>query len=479
MRIKLKKIKDFYIKDRFFLSFLLLWILVFSGLRTIQHFSFGTNAFDLSIFDYMMHYTLKGELMFEPFHGYWGSHFALHFTPILFFIVPLYLIFNGPLFLLYIQVIAGGLSAFLLYLISKNELNKKYIAIIIALTYLLYRPFLNGLMFDFHCEMFFPLFLFMSYYFAAVKKSYVLYFLSVTLALFVKEDIAIFVFFFGVFLFFRIKNDKKIGLITVAYALLYFIITMEIIIPYFRTQVGLEGRSEYLILWKDFGDSSLEIIKNLILHPQLIFQSIPWTKVIPKFFNIVASLLFIPFFSSFILLIIPPVFVLATSKSPIMQGFGLHYIANILPFLFLGLIYGLKNLDKLLSSKSKKDYKIFVVILAILLTVNLANTKWNLLKVSRYSAYKDYKTINEFIYSIPKDSSVASLSAIIPHIPKRKNIYMLPQINDADYILLHSGINLWPFNKEEFENFLEKISKEKKYICIKEKDLIKLFKIKN
>jgi len=470
-----KNIKNFYLKNRFFLNFLFLWILLFLGIRTVQHFSFRTNAFDLSIPDYMMYFTLKGELMCEPFHGYWGCHFAHHFTPILFFIVPFYLVFSGPLFLLYLQVFSGGLSAFLLYLIAKNEFDKEYIPTIISVTYLLYRPFLNGLMYDFHYEMFFPLFLFLSYYFVAIKKNYLLYFLFITLALFIKEDIAIFIFFFGVFLFFKPKSDKKIGLITAAYSLFYFITTMEIIIPYFRDQVGLKGNYGYFILWQDLGGSYLEIIKNLIIHPKLIFQSISWSTVIPKFFNIVSSLLFIPFFSSFVLLIIPPVFILATSKSPIMHGFGLHYIANILPFLFLGLIYGLKNIEKIFF-KSKRHFKIFIMILVLLLAVNLANTKWNLLRISRYSSIKDYKTVKEFINFIPRDTSVAALSSLIPHIPKRKNIYMLPETNDAEYILIHTGVNLWPFKKEGFENFINKLSSQIEWTCIKECEKIKLYK---
>lgn len=470
------KIKRFYLQNRLFLILLLLWMIVFSGLRTVQHFSFRTNTYDLSMFDYMMYYTLKGELMAEPFHGYWGSHFAIHFTPILFFIVPLYLIFKGPLFLVYLQVLTCGLSAFVLYLIAKKEFTKKYVALLISVTYLLYRPFLNGLMYDFHPEMFFPLFVFLGYYFLAYRKNYALYFLSITLALLIKENMAIYIFFFGLFLFFKFKKERRIGLITAAYSLFYFIMALEIIIPYFRHQLGLKGRFEFLVLWYDSGDSVYEVMKNLIISPHTIFQSMPWATVIPKFFNLVASLLFIPFFSLFILLIIPPVFVLATSKSPVMYGFGLHYVAGILPFLFLALVYGLKNIEKLLS-KSKKMAKIFIFLLALLLIINVFNTKWNLLRLSRYSAVKDYKIVKECVVDIiPRDASVAALSSLIPHIPKRKNIHMLPETGEAEYILIHSGINLWPYEKEEFLNFLKRLEDEKKYICIYQKGEIKLFK---
>lgn len=471
-----KTIKDIFTQNRFFTIFLLSWILLFCSLRTIQHFSFGTNAFDLSIPDYMMFYTLNGELMHEPFHGYWGNHFAHHFTPILFFITPLYFVLNGPLFLLYIQVLSGALSALILYLIAKHMFPEKYIPIVISVTYLIYRPFLSGIMYDFHYEMFFPFFLFMSYYFVAVRRSYMYYFLSITFALLIKEDVALFVFFFGVFLFFKLKKNRKIGLITSAYAFLYFMMTMEVLIPYFRNQAGLQGQYEYYILWKDFGSSAFEILKTTISRPQLVFHAIPWLKVMPHLFNIVGPLLFIPFFSTFILLIIPPILILATSRSPIMQGFGLHYIANILPFLFLSLTYGLKHIKKLLS-QSKRSQQIILVVVISLLFVNVANTKWELFKISRYSAIKDYSTMKTFIRNIPEDASVATLSSLIPHIPKRKQIYMLPNTDNAEYILIHSGINLWPFDRMEFTDFLDKVSSpQSDYECIKEEGPIRLFK---
>ena len=49
----------FYRQNLFFSNFLLTWLLLFSLLRTAQHFSFATNTWDLSIFDYAISNTLK------------------------------------------------------------------------------------------------------------------------------------------------------------------------------------------------------------------------------------------------------------------------------------------------------------------------------------------------------------------------------------------------------------------------------------
>jgi uncharacterized membrane protein len=419
--------------------------------------------------------TVNGQLKFTPLHSFgWKNHFAVHFTPIYFFIVPLYLIFDGPLFLLYLQVLAVGLSTIPLYLIAKNVFRERYISIIIAIVYLVYRHLLIGLMYDFHIEMFFPLFLFSSYYFLAIKKKPFLYFLFIALALFIKEDIGIYIFFFGVFLFFKLKENRKYGLITSLLSLSYLFLTFFVIIPYFRGKEGLIGSYEFLLRWQELGDNSWEIIFNMLIHPGVVLKSLPIGLILKKFSNIVFPLLLIPFFSLYILLIFPPLIVLILSKSPQMYTFGIHYSATIIPFLFISLVYGLKNLEKFFYKINKK--KIFYVILSLLLIVNLANTKWNLLRISRYSAIKDYKTVKEIINSIPHDASISALSSLIPHIPKRENIYMLPQINNAEYILVHTAINLWPYKKEEFHNFLRKINQEKKYKCIVQKGKMRLFK---
>jgi uncharacterized membrane protein len=472
---KMIKWSQLFRNNRLFLIFLLCWTALFFGLRTVQHLSFGTNTYDLSIYDYMMSYTLQGEFMPEPFHGYWGSHFAMHATPILFLLVPFYLLFDGPLFLLYIQVLAGALSALVLYIIAKQVLGGKYIPALIAIIFLLYRPFLNVLMFDFHPEIFFPLLLFSAYYFIAIKKRLLLYFIFITLALFIKEDIPIFLFFFGIFLFIKLKEDKKIGLITSGTAILYFILVLEFVIPHFRDQVGIGRKFEYYGLWGDLGNNIFEVAKNFILNAPSILASLPWGEIGSSLFNIFAALLFIPLFSPFILLAVPPIGILASSQSPVMHGFGLHYFANILPFLFLAFVYGLKNIGVRLNRR-KKSKKIFVAICVSICLITLANTKWELLKPSRYSGLEDYKALKKVIESIPRDTSVASLSSIIPHIPKRKNIVMLPQTADAEFILVHSGLNHWPFSEEEFARFLENLESDENYVCILSDDRIQLFR---
>jgi len=493
-------LRQTHLENRLFFIFLSLWILIFLGIRTVQHFSFGTNACDLSLFDYGMHSTLKGQLMSDPFHkfgfgrwdvsngeltfvpGYaksWESHFCIHFTPIIFFIVPFYLIFEGPLFLLYLQVLAVGLSALPLYFIAKAVFKAKYAALSIAVIYLFFRQLLIGLMHDTHMEMYFPLFLFSSVYFVAIKKRRVPYFLFITLALLIKEDIAIYIFFLGIFLILKFR-EKKYGFITSVYAFLYFILAFGVIIPYFRKQAGMDSLYVYAHVWGYAGNNILQVMANMLSHPGEILKHISLGSFLKAFSNIVSPLLLLPFFSSFFFLALPPLFLALLSKNPQFYTFGIHYSATLLPFIFLAFLEGLKNIKKFFYQlRGGRFRKVFSLILILLLAINLANSSfWRVIKPSRYKALGDYWSVKKIIDQVPPQASVAALSAIIPHIPKRKNIFMLPETDEADYIIVHAGINLWPYTKEQFSNFLARIEKEKRYICVYQEGEIKFFKKK-
>lgn len=475
---KIIRLKEYCRGNRPFLIILSAWTVIFLILRMLQHGSFQTNVFDLSIPDYMMSFTLKGEMMCEPFHGIWACHFVHHFTPILFLLVPLYLILAGPLFLLYLQVLAGALSAWFLYEIAKAVLPAsfpRFAAAAVASTFLLFRPFLNGVMYDFHYEMFFPILIFACFFRAVIKKNTVLFAVSFILALGIKEDMAIYLVFFGLFLAWKYKECRRLGLISAGAALIYFMVTMQIIIPYFRARAGFPGSYEYFVLWPGLGQSPFAILRNLITHPRLVLDLVNWRTFVPKLSNMVGALAFLPLVSPWFILVLPATLILAMSQSPVMQGLGLHYIAGLLPFLFLAFVDGLKRVEGRLPGKKTKSVTLAVLVLLPLI-LNLADTKWNLLKPSRYHALRDHGPVHELIDRIPPEASVAALSSLIPHIPKRKMIFMLPNTGEAEFILVHPGINIWPMTREEFKAFLDKLEKDGRYLLLDQKGPARLYR---
>jgi uncharacterized membrane protein len=475
--------------ERFFVIFLGVWVAVFCGLKTLQHLSFGTNACDLSIVDYGFHYTLKGEVMADPFHQYafgrwernqgtlsyapgrvkgWESHFALHFTPILFLLIPLYIVFPGPLILLYIEVIAIGFSAWFLYLIARNVFQDRFLPVVVAVVYLFFRQLLIGLMHDFHTELLFPVFFLGAFYFLAIRKKPFLFFLFLSLALLVKEDIGIYLFFFGIFAVYKLK-EKRLGWLTSVLSLGYILLTLGFIIPYFRHQAGGAGFYLYGAIYGQEGGSLFRMIGTILSHPGILLQGVDFGL----FFRILAAnillpLLFLPLASSYAVLLVPPLAVMILSKIPQMYTFGLHYSATFLPFLFLALIYGMKNVRDFAASRMRGKIRLSIsIVAAVLLLVNLANSNlWRIIQPSRYRALSTYAGVMELIGRIPPQASVAAQSALIPHIPKRKAIAMLPAFHGEDFVLVQRGVNLWPYTSEEFDKFLLQIQQNPSYELI-------------
>jgi uncharacterized membrane protein len=470
------KIMAFYRQNLFFCNFLLAWLLLFSLLRTAQHFSFDTNAWDLSIFDYAMSSTLKGDIMAEPFHGFgWGSHLAIHFTPVLFLLVPLYLVFSGPLFLLYIQVLAVGLASLPLYLIAKHKFGNTKIALAAALIYLTYRPLLSGLMYDFHPEMFFPLFIFSSYYFLTIKNKNSLFFLFIILALAIKEDFAVYTFFYCLWLT-RKTEWKKTAARALLLSALYILLTLIVFIPFFRGQVHAGPTYEFINKWQDYGHTPLEIFKQALAQPLRLLKDLHPVANLGHLANFFLPLLFIPLGSSAALLILPPLVVGWCSRIPTMASFGLHYSAALIPFLFLALLLALEHLQKTAGKNRQPARPAWQWLVMALLLVNLANFKWNLFAPGKYQFIHEYPLVEHCLAMIPEKASLAAQSALIPHIPKRKAVFMLPATGEAEYVLLHLQLNPWPLQTAQMQQLFSSLQQSAQYSCQYSSGYLYLFK---
>ena len=133
------------------------FFLWFVTLRLLQHYSFGTNAYDLSIFDYALYYTLRGRFLWTPFLAV-DNLLADHFSPLLLTLVPLYLFDEGPRGLLVVQagmVVASGVP---LYRVGAGAPGRERAALGITLAYFGNVYLMRGLLYDFHLEMWLPAF---------------------------------------------------------------------------------------------------------------------------------------------------------------------------------------------------------------------------------------------------------------------------------------------------------------------------------
>jgi uncharacterized membrane protein len=183
---------------------------VFSILTIFQHYEFRTYAWDLGIFTQSLWTTLNGKGFLyhtcEIFMNPSGSFFGVHFSPILFSVLPIYWIFPEAETLLTLQSFVLALAAIPIYKLAKEYAGGRIVGLVFALGYLLFPAVHYVNLYDFHVQSFLPLFFSFTVYFI-VKEDWPNYFLFMFLALMVEEHAAAIVFFEGVFVTWRYKSE--------------------------------------------------------------------------------------------------------------------------------------------------------------------------------------------------------------------------------------------------------------------------------
>ena len=151
--------------DRY-LKKLLIAVAVLTGimpvLEYVRYITLNAAAWDLGIFMQSLYSTAFYNMLFhynvELFFNPGGSFLGVHFSPILFLVVPLYYLYPSPITLFIIQSGMVYFSTIAVYLLADYVFREPRHAFIASLTYLLI-PAMGGLIyFDFHVESFIPMF---------------------------------------------------------------------------------------------------------------------------------------------------------------------------------------------------------------------------------------------------------------------------------------------------------------------------------
>jgi uncharacterized membrane protein len=186
------------------------YTLIFSYFTFQKFYSFSAYAWDLGIFDQSLWTTVHAGRFFystvEQFLNPTGVFFGIHFSPILFLILPFYSLHSSPFTLLVLQSFVLGLGAVPLYFFAKRVLNVRTTAVVFSLVYLFYPPLQGINWFDFHLQSFLPLFFFCTIYFLSEKKWFH-YFGCLFLSLMVAENVPIFVLFIAIYGFWLFRKE--------------------------------------------------------------------------------------------------------------------------------------------------------------------------------------------------------------------------------------------------------------------------------
>ena len=390
------------------------------------------------------------------------NHLGVHFSLILYLFAPIYAIFQNPKTLLILQSFMVGLGVLPLYLIAKEKTQSIYFALILGICYLLYPAVYNITLFDFHELAFAPALILFALYFLETRR-YKYFWMFLALSFFVKEDIALSGIFIGLYITLT-KKEKKLGALVSIVSLIYFIATIKIFMPFFGQPYNFTNR--YLELTSSVHKGYFDIIYHVATNPWNIFQ---FTFLDPRKIIYIADLfypvIFLPFFSGFsFILILPGLFVNLLSSYGSQYSVYYHYNGIIIPFIFFTAIIGYANLQKRLP---KSKYIILCLLaITIVITSWSAFTRLSLYKNSLISTISDKnQTLANILNEIPPSASVASTVNIVPHLTERKEIWLFPAINNAEYVLfeISEQADYWPAGYINTFKLLTNLLENKEY----------------
>ena len=360
--------KPIYIHVTIFIIIYIVLSLISTWLQLIGKFP---PRYDIFWFDNAIYNTLHGNGFFTILPDHYSisvknlypliSHFHQHNQPILFFLLPIYDIFQSVYTLFIVQSIFIGLAAIPLYLVGKEVLDEISCKII-AISYLIY-PFVfwNSLLF--YPESITPFFIFLMIYFY-IKEKFWLFCLSFFFVLILKEDLPVVLFPLGLYLLYDAYKEKyfsqnitgrlKYLLLIIIISPLYFIFSFKIIIAHFTG-----GAYSFTSLrYGQFGNSVSEIVRNAIVKPGLFTKYIASERTLFYLIQMLLQISFVPLLSITTFAVGMPTILENVLANTITQTvFTEHYQFGLTTVLFLSTIVGFAKIRK----KNLENYEIWKI----------------------------------------------------------------------------------------------------------------------
>lgn len=414
------------------------YLLLFISWTLQNHYTFGTFGFDLGIFDQGVWLLSQFK---EPFITVMGTHlFGDHTSFILILLVPLYWIWPSVNVLLVVQCLVLGMAAIPAFLLGRWMLRNEWLALCVAIAYLLQPVVAYTNLEQFHPDAFeIPLVLFVFYF--MVRGRWKMFLGCVITLLLVKEDVALFTLPLGVYV--AMRYNRWIGFLTAGISLAYFILVVLVILPGFNHVGNLDV---YRI---PFGGLS-GLIKTTFTHPWEVV-SLAFGPDKPLYLlQLLLPLALLPLGSMVVFTAVGPLLSNLLSNFPYQHWIQYHYATLIVPTLIVSAVFTLSKIPRGLTR----------ILPAVALVVASLGGQyyWGPSPWSRVPAplvREPSPSINEFrtaTFLIPPDAHLATFYRFVPHLSHREQIYEFPNPWRATYWFdsRHDGQRLPEADQVEF-----------------------------
>ncbi len=415
---------------------------VFISVFTIcKHIVGWTATYDFGLFLQMYHYMAE---TFEPLttceRDKLLSHFAVHFSPIYYLILPFYYIFPSANTLLISQAVLAVIGAIPLMLICKNRNLSNLETISFSVVFLFCCAIVGPCFYDFHENAFLPAIL-MWFFYAIEKKKTVLMYIFFVLLLFVKEDAALYAALIGLYCFFNMEK-KHHGLIMFSVSAFYFVIVTGLMTKFGE---GVMTSRTYGNLMIDYDAGLGEVVKTVLINPTYFLTQCISEESFRFFLIMLLPLGFMPILSkkfSHYFLVAPFILMNLASGYVYAKNTDFQYVFGTSACLIYCALVNYNDI----KAKNKQFVPVFMSVATLCSFSTMLGGKTN--SYDMYKKYKEeYQRRDSLLDVIPDDASVAVFdSFLLCHIAQREEVYLLSDayLNkpiDTDFVVIKSGYN--------------------------------------
>lgn len=427
----------------------LCYVIIIGGITIIKYLDYKQSMFDTSIFSQMFYYMSKWGLPFTTIERQkLLSHFAVHFSPIYYLLLPGFMIFKSPIYLTIAKTLLMASGVLPLYKLSKKKGLTNLISLMLSISYLIFPMLIasnigdiNGHVLNenyFYCALLFWIFYYLE------EQKFKLMWIFCVLTLFVKEDAPIILACIGLYLILSKKSNFH-GKILFIVSGLYFIVCTKFIMPYFGVEYMIA--SYYSNFTPDASLAFPSIMYALIYKPSYVIQQIFTGEKITFLLQLMAPLMLLPVLAvkkiQNFALVIPIILtsLLCVNPSYIYGTSSHHNMAPICICFYLTVI--------VLNEDKSKPRQIFIA-LSILLISAIFSISYNIDKVKYINYYIENRESIQLtdiaLSKIPENASVTADDNLSTKLTNRYNLYNYFNPN-CDYVV----INLRNMNAKEKE----------------------------
>gem|GEM_PF-3170269 len=407
-------------------------VLLLTAIAVMRHRVFLTSGFDLGVFDQMFYHMAQGKPPTSTSEGFlMNNMLEVHFSPILFLLLPAYKVWPRPETLMILQCLFAAAAIIPLYKIARLfNLNRKTAAAL-GLIFLLQPGIFGGQTRDFHEVKLLPFFLLWFIYFFERNKERFDFptVLFLILTLMVKEDAAVYLLAYGMSGLFRDPAIRKKSLILCLVSLVYFGIVSGLIV-----KTNTEFSYRYSKLLPGISDASLfDLLKVLFTSPFSILIRVADTAKINLYSLLLLPLALIPlkgFLSLKKVFLLIPFVVFNVLQDIEWQAIESQYFFGPVSFFLLLVIW------ELAESPSEKSRRTLLALM--LVTSALFSLSVHLPKLDYFKSYQKnknvYQELETILAAVPVEKSVSASNHFYSHLSHRDEIYPTALLYQTDIV---------------------------------------------